>query len=704
MGKVLIVAEKPAAGKDIAKVVGADTVGKGYMEGNNYIVTWAIGHLIELKLPSEHDERYKVWNLNNLPIQFPLSDSLKVKQDTASQFKVIKNLISRSDIDYLINAGDAGREGYLIQEWIYRMSNCKLPKKVLWASSLTTAGIKNAMSNLKDSSASEFKAILNEAEARAEGDYFLGMNYSPLLSLTRSCGMSLSYGRCQTPLLNMIVTRCKQISEFVPEPFWDVQLEYDMEPSFKGILINDNNKPNHFMNKQEVDSVLSTLKSIPNEGKVIQYNVEEKSDKAPLLYNLAKLQQQMGKQYKFSPDYTLEICQSLYEKHKMLSYPRTDSQYLSLDVYDEIKQHIDSCNFGEFSGYISQIDFKNIVADKSYFNDLKVTDHHALIPTINPDMEKEFGLLSEDEKKVFVAVVLSLIAIFFPRYIYESTNVVVGVGNYKFLSSGTTVKQLGYRSVLQNESSKNDEELLPRLTQGQSLNIKCINCLDKKTVPPKFYNDETIVKAMEKYNIGTSATRAEIIKSLQNRKYISRQDGKYKSTELGEQYINIVPEELKSVTLTQKFEHLLKQVNEGKMTKADFLNSLASDFCKHLDMFANSDFPEEKKLGYGSNTDRNAVLGKCLKCGSDVIIGKFGPYCSNKCGLNMGKFCGANLNNEQISRFLSKESVYVKGLKGKEGKTYNANVTCTGYEEYSYTKDNKYYSGYRFTGDIVPTK
>lgn len=226
MGKILIVAEKPAAGADIAKVVGAGEKHNGYMEGERYVVTWAVGHLVGLKQPQEHDEKYKKWDIANLPVSFELSDSLKVLPETRYQYKVIKELIHRNDIDMLINAGDAGREGYLIQEWIYRMAGCRLPKKVLWASSLTKAGIQTAMDNLKENDLPEFQGILREAESRAEGDYILGFNYSPLLTLTRAYRQTLSYGRCQTPLLQLVYLRDKAIREFKSEPYWNVEVTF----------------------------------------------------------------------------------------------------------------------------------------------------------------------------------------------------------------------------------------------------------------------------------------------------------------------------------------------------------------------------------------------------------------------------------------------------------------------------------------------
>lgn len=698
MGKILIVAEKPAAGKDIAKVVGADEDHRDYLEGEAYVVTWAIGHLIGLKDPQEHDERYKKWSLDNLPISFDLSESLKVLPKNRHQYKVIKDLIHRDDIDLLINAGDAGREGYLIQEWIYRMAGCRLPKKVLWASSLTKAGIQMAMDNLKDNDIPEFQGILREAEARAEGDWILGYNYSPLLTLTRAYKQTLSYGRCQTPLLQMVYLRDKAIREFQSEPYWTVEITY--AKGFKGTLSGEDGKAMRFFKKEEADEALSRSQG---NATVVEYEVQKKTEKAPLLYNLAKLQQDMGRRFKFSPDKTLEIAQALYEKHKIMSYPRTDSQYLSMDVYDEIGEHLESCKFGKFAALIEKIDLTSLQSDKSYFNDLKVTDHHALIPTINRDMEAVYASLSEEERNVFDAIVLSLIAIFYPPYEYDATKIIAEAGGYQFKSAGTTIRNLGYKQLFKNTAEKHDEtlQILPELAEGSNLKIDSATMLDKKTEPPKKFNDETIVKAMEKYGIGTSATRAEIIKKLQDPKkqFIVREKGKYSVTELGEAYIRIVPKELKAPELTQQFEADLQKVNAGELTKDAFLGKLLEEIRENIDKFSADPVPEEKRIGYAAAKQReaNENLGKCPKCGAEVKAGLYGAYCTGKCGMTLGKVRGKNLTDEQVRDLLDNKKIHVTGLKKKNGGTYSAYFMPEGIEEYSYTaSDGTEKNGWQF--------
>lgn len=699
MGKILIVAEKPSAGQDIAKVVGATEKHDGYLEGERYIVTWAVGHLIGLKQPQEHDEKYKKWRLGNLPVSFELSDSLKVLPESNHQFKVIKGQIHRADVDLLINAGDAGREGYLIQEWIYRMAGCRLPKKVLWASSLTREGIQTAMDNLKENDLPEFKGILREAEARAEGDYLLGFNYSPLLTLTRAFRQTLSYGRCQTPLLYLVYLRDKAIREFKSEPYWSVEATYGK--GFKGILIGEDEKGMRFFQKAEAETVLSMTNGT---GTVVTYEKQEKKEKAPLLYNLAKLQQDMGKRYSFSPDHTLEIAQALYEKHKILSYPRTDSQYLSMDVYGEIAEHLQSCRFGAFAELIDKIDLSALQADKSYFNDLKVTDHHALIPTINDGMEVAYRFLSEDERRIFDAIVMSLIAIFYPEYRYDATKIIVDIGGNRFKSTGTTIRSLGYKVLFKNNEGKKNEDLqiLPELAEGDSLVIDSSVLKEEKTKPPQKLNDGSIITAMEKYGIGTSATRADILNKLQNpkRQFIVREKGKYSVTKLGEEYIQIVPEELRAPELTQRFEADLQKVNEGVITKDDFLDQLLDDIRENIAKFTADPIPDEQKIGYAAAKQReaNEKLGKCPKCGEEVKWGLYGAYCTGKCGMALGKIRGKDLTAEQVTALLNGQKIYVTGLKKKGGTgTYSAYFIPEGIEEYSYTaSDGENKQGWQF--------
>ena len=667
--KTLVVAEKPSVGSDIARFLGCTERKKGYIEGEKYIVTWCVGHLIGLKFPHEHDESYKAWKMEHLPFAFGINESLKVLDATKDQFKVVKELINRNDVDMLINAGDAGREGYLIQEWVYRMSGNKKPKKVLWASSFTDEALKKAFANLKDPK--DFTSLLEEAEGRAEGDYLLGINYSRALTLTVGNNQLLRYGRCQTPLLNLIVKRDREIESFVSEPYNIIQVEY--QEGFTGMLVGKDGKPLSSPYKEYCENVIDvSIKGYPLV--VDSYKEEEKSRKAPELFNLAALQKTMGSRYGYTPEETLEAAQSLYEKHKMISYPRTDSRHLSTDLYHEIAEHLKACDFGKFSVHVKKIDLANIQPDKRYFNDHKVTDHYALIPTELKTMEKEYGELTEIEKNVFDAIATSLIAIFFPEYRYTTTELVTVCNRLHFLSKGISVVDLGYKEVfsMDEEEERQDSEIIPKKSIGDVLEVSDIKILEKMTKPPKRYTDSSIISVMEKYDIGTSATRAEILKKLQDPKseYVKREKGKYISTQIGREYIDIIPDELKEPELTQKFEAKLKQINEGVTTKTAFLAELLADEKANIEKFKAS----EKKI----STAVPESDMKCPICGDSVDEKSKGFFCRNKeCTFalwNEMKFYAntIKINKTKARQLLTESKRAAFKLTNKDGKEYEA--------------------------------
>lgn len=691
MGKVLVVAEKPSVGRDIADVLHCTSKKDGYIEGDDYIITWAIGHLVGLKEPQEHNEDYKSWDIEDLPLFFDIKDSLKVLPKTKDQFKVVKTLINRSDIDYIINAGDAGREGYLIQKWIYRLAGNKKPEKVLWLSSMTKEGIENAMNNLKDDR--DFHNLLLEAEARAEGDQLLGINYSRALTLTKTGGnTTLSYGRCQTPLLNQIVLRDEEIENFKPEPYFNVEATFDK--GYKGIYITLNGNKKEKVNFKTKEEAELLSQKVNNKNGIVQsYKQEDKTKNPPLLYNLAALQKTMGAKYGYSPEQTLQIAQSLYETHKIMSYPRTDSQYLSTDLYNEIKDHVMSCHFGDYAPLIDKIDFSSIKADKRYFNDHKVTDHHALIPTINSNTANTYNRLTDEEKNVFDCVVRSLIAIFYPDCEYSVTEIITNVEDNLFYTKGSVIKKKGYKEVIsqdpgdyKNKNEEDKEQELPQLNENDSVHCDSVQILDKMTKPPARYTVSSIIALMEKYNIGTSATRAEIINKLIKRNFITLEKKKYyTSTELGRNYVKVIPDRLKEVTLTADFEMELGKINEGTLTKEAFLNKLLDDFKKDL---------------VGFKTDiSNCVpafskdsLGKCPCCGSAVVENSKAFGCTNfKNGCKFviwKKIAGRMITKANVKQLLEDgKTSEIKGFVSKSGKSFNTSLIL---KDNGKTEDGKY--------------
>lgn len=648
MGKILVIAEKPSAGKDMAKVLGVTESHNGYMEGSKYIVTWALGHLVGLKNPEETDPRYKKWRLEDLPL--PDAPGLKILPGMEGQFQTIKKLINRSDVDSLINAGDAGREGYLIQSWIYRMAGNRKPVKVLWANSLTDEALRKAFADLKDEK--EFQGILEEAEARATGDQKFGYNYSRMLTLTKGAGGTvLSYGRCQTPLLNMIVQRDMEIDAFRPTTYYRLECTY--AKGFKGVLLNEKGKPINFLNRADAEKKRNSLSGM--EGTVVRYQEEEKEEKAPMLYNLAELQAVCGKKYGYTAEQTLAAAQALYEKHKVLSYPRTDSRALGMDLYGEIRQHLGSCRFGQYLDMVDRIPEGNITADKRYFNDAKVTDHHALIPTIHADMGNIYAGLPETEKNVFDEVIRSFISIFYPPYRYSSAQITVDAGGNLFQSAGTTIHSLGYKEILKpaKEKGQGDMVILPRMAEGDKAAIDSMEVLEKKTEAPTRYNVGNIIKVMEKHGIGTSATRAEILKKLEKRKYITLEKGKYISTELGRKYIAVIPEELKAADLTRKYEEQLALVNSGQLSRKEFLAQIDREFIRHLKQFNGQSGDGGEKLG-----GETVRIGNCPACGKEIREGKKNYYCSGyKEGCNffiMKTIAGKGITQAVVTQLLEK--------------------------------------------------
>lgn len=685
MGKILVIAEKPSAGADMACVLGCGTRKDGYIEGDKYIVTWAIGHLIGQKLPEEHDPSYKEWRLSDLPFRFGIDNSLKILPHTAAQFKIVKSLIHRPDVIMLINAGDAGREGYLIQEWIYRLAGNTKPKKVLWASSLTEEALRNAFANLKDPK--DFVGILNEAEARAQMDYILGINYSRALSLKNSLMIHgrtaiIHYGRCQIPLLNLLVQREEEIKNFVVEDFYEMKIKYSK--GFIGTMIDEEGKVRRFKTSKQA---MEVLESIGETATVISYASEEKRVAPPLLYDLGSLQKDMGKKYGYAPDETLSIAQSLYEKHKAISYPRTDSRCLSMDVYNEIEKHLNSLSFGTFKQKLEKM-VEGRVPQKRYFDDLKVTDHHALIPTIHNSLQEVYENMNAKEKNVFDAIAEHLIAIFCGDCVYRDVEIQAESSGERFSSHGATILSLGYRSVLKEAEGKEENadkemlQILPELKVGDSLHIDAKKVQQKKTQPPSAYTVSSIIALMEKYNIGRSATRGALINKLlgkaengeitSQKAYISQEKTKYVVTELGRAVIRLIPAELKDPQLTNRYELVLEQINKGQLSKEAFLLQLVE---------------EQRSVIQQMETKTEELHDKqllvCPKCGKEIWENKKAFSCSGwkeGCDFAIWKvMAGKTLTKHQVMTLLTKgRTGMISGFMSKKtGTPFSAALVLT---------------------------
>lgn len=582
MAKTLVIAEKYQAACDIADALKCTEKKDGYIEGDAYIITWADGHLIGYVYPEEYNPEYKEWKLESLPLNIDTKACLKVLPGKEKQFEIVKKLIRGSETDLIINAGDAGREGYLIQHRIYEMAGNTKPVKVLWASATTEEAILEAFANLHDDS--EFQYILEEAEARADDDYIRGMNYSRLLTLRCSNDSTLPYGRCMTSLTNLVVQREKEIAEFQPTKQYTVEIEY--ENGMKGTIVDVEGKGVAFSDKNEALSIKKEL-SESTEGIVESLARKQIKEKAPELYNLPRLQAAIGKKYKYEPDKTLRIAQKLYEKH-ILSYPRTDSNFLPLSMKESVTKNLESCCFGKFRAALERARKDELEAEDRHFSDRDIKDHYALIPTVNKAMSHIYMTLSEEEKNVFDEIVYRFLGIFCKERITESVTIQVFVDGYSFRTTESVEIEPGYRLLKTMDADERElsaflSEIEPH--KENKITLKEIHVKESVSSAPPRYTVGTIIELMEKYHIGTPATMAATIEKLldSKRPFLVLENGKYYATPFGRMYISVIPEELKDPNLTEQIEWKLQQIREGKMTKEEMLEESMRELQNNLE-------------------------------------------------------------------------------------------------------------------------
>ena len=583
MGKILVIAEKPSVARDIARVLQCKQKGEGFLYGEKYIVCWAIGHLVTLADPEEYDDKYKKWKKETLPI-LPEQMKLKVIQKTASQLRILKKLMNSTEVDSLICATDSGREGELIFRYIYEIVKCKKPFQRLWISSMTDIAIKEGFSKLKNSK--EYDNLYISAKCRAEADWLVGMNATRAYTLQYNA--LLSIGRVQTPTLAIMVQRQKEINAFIPEDYYEVEVSYE---NFKGIWFDKKETETKIKKLEQAEEIIKKVKG----KKGIISNIEEEQKKLPppLLYDLTELQRDCNKKFGFSAQKTLSIAQSLYETKKAITYPRTDSRYLSDDMKLNINKVLKKLGEIErYNEYAKQIlSLETLPLGKRIIDNSKVTDHHAIIPT---DAKINYENLTEEQKKVYNTVVIRFLSVFFEQYIYKITKVITIVEQEHFISKGTTILQQGWTEIYKildlKKKENKKEELLPELKKGQEVIAKQLKCNKKKTQPPALYTDSSLLSAMEnagrfvedetlkeqmkENGLGTPATRAAIIERLLTVGYIERKGKTLVPTEKGMKLIEIVPEQLKSPQTTGKWEKGLYSISKGKMTDEKFMTSI----------------------------------------------------------------------------------------------------------------------------------
>lgn len=625
--KVLVLAEKPSVAREIARVMGSREKHKSYFEGPQYVVTWALGHLVGLAEPEDYDRKYATWNLEDLPI-LPKQTKLKVLRETNHQYKAVAQLMKRPDIKELIIATDAAREGELLARWIIQMAHCKKPFKRLWISSQTDKAIKQGFANLKPGH--QFDRLYESARCRAEADWMVGLNVTR--ALTVKYGAQLSAGRVQTPTLGMIMDREKEIMNFRSEEYDTVAADFGNFQAMWRAAKGDS----RIFDKTRTDELKRKLEGAS--AKVVQVKKSEKVEPHPLAYDLTELQRDANKRYGFSAKVTSNLLQRLYEQHKLVTYPRTDSRYLTSDMTGTLKERLESIAVGPYSALARPLLRKSLPITKRIVDDSKVTDHHAIIPT---EQTVILNALSTDERKLYDLIVRRFISLFYGPARYDAVQVKLEVDKEILTVKGTTVKDHGWREVYGAEGYEDDTDIeeeihegksgvqqLPELREGESFKIQ--RCIVKpgRTLPPKRYNEAALLGQMEKHGLGTPATRADIIEKLVSSDTIERQGNTLHPTGKGKQLIELAAPQLRTPELTAKWEAELERIAKGQGQPEPFLNGIRTMAGELVRSVKNS------KVEYKPHNVSNS---HCPDCGTRLLEkkskrGKFLVCPSNDCG------------------------------------------------------------------------
>lgn len=657
---ILVIAEKPSVAQSIAKVLGASSRKDGYLEGNNYIVSWCVGHLVGLADASSYDERYSKWRYEDLPI-VPEEWLFEVPKDKAQQFKVLRDLMKDKRVTELVCATDAGREGELIFRLVYNKAGCTKPFKRLWISSLEDAAIREGFNHLRNSS--DYDKLYEAALSRSKADWIVGINGTRLF--TTLYNKKLVVGRVQTPTLAMLVEREGKITTFQKEKYFNIHVEKD------GLTAD--------MEKIKTEDEAKTIAAACDKKQAVVSSVrkETKTVNPPKLYDLTTLQREANRYYGFTAQQTLDLVQSLYEK-KLLTYPRTDSQFITDDMEDTARQVIGIIcrKLPAFDGIRHEPDITRIT------NNAKVTDHHAIIPTVQLE-KQDFSELPQSEQKILNLVSMRLLAATGEKHIYDETQITLSCEGYEFKSKGRTVTQEGWRIVeqlfktsLKTKDKEEPEKVLPSFNENDILSPVSASVTEHYTTPPKQYTEDTLLSAMEtagneefddnteKKGLGTPATRAGIIEKLVKSGFIERKGKSLVPTKDGNNLVCVLPEQITSPTMTAQWENTLMQIERGDADAEAFLNGIVQmtgDLVKAYPFLSDA---ETKRFESGKE-----IIGKCPRCGSPVYVGKGNYYCSSKecsfCMWEDNKFFVSKkkkLTKKIASELLDKGWCRVKGL------------------------------------------
>ncbi|MGN4543995.1 DNA topoisomerase III [Bacillus cereus group sp. MYBK95-2] len=622
MSKSVVIAEKPSVARDIARVLKCDKKGNGYLEGSKYIVTWALGHLVTLADPESYDVKYKKWNLEDLPM-LPERLKLTVIKQTGKQFNAVKSQLLRKDVNEIIVATDAGREGELVARWIIDKVKLNKPIKRLWISSVTDKAIKDGFANLKPGKA--YDNLYASAVARSEADWYIGLNATR--ALTTRFNAQLNCGRVQTPTVAMIASREDEIKNFKAQTYYGIEAQ-TMEKL--KLTWQDANGNSRSFNKEKIDGIVKSLDK--QNATVVEIDKKQKKSFSPGLYDLTELQRDANKKFGYSAKETLNIMQKLYEQHKVLTYPRTDSRYISSDIVGTLPERLKACGVGEYRPFAHKVLQKPIKPNKSFVDDSKVSDHHAIIPT---EGYVNFSAFTDKERKIYDLVIKRFLAVLFPAFEYEQLTLRTKVGNETFIARGKTILHAGWKEVYENRFEDDDvtddvkEQILPHIEKGDTLTVKLLMQTSGQTKAPARFNEATLLSAMEnptKYmdtqnkqladtlkstgGLGTVATRADIIDKLFNSFLIEKRGKDIHITSKGRQLLDLVPEELKSPTLTGEWEQKLEAIAKGKLKKEVFISEMKNYTKEIVSEIKSSD----KKYKHD-----NISTKSCPDCGKPML-------------------------------------------------------------------------------------
>ncbi|MCI9106099.1 MAG: DNA topoisomerase III [Lachnospiraceae bacterium] len=590
--KSLIIAEKPSVARDIARVMKCSKQGNGYIEGSQYIVTWGLGHLVELADPEAYNPEYKQWKMEHLPL-LPDPFKLMVIPQTSKQYAAVKSQLHRKDVDEIIIATDAGREGELVARLILKKAGCQKPIKRLWISSVTDKAIREGFAHLKDGR--EYKDLYDAAMCRAEADWLVGINATR--ALTCKYNAQLSCGRVQTPTLAMIAKREKTIRDFIPQPYYGLQAK-STSLSLTLTWQDSTSKRNYSFDRQRIECLLNSLSGKP--ALVDEVRRTPKKMLAPLLYDLTELQRDANRRFNYSAKETLNIMQRLYENHKVLTYPRTDSRYLSQDIVPTLKERLRACSIGPYKIPAGHLISQPLPQKLFFVDNGKVSDHHAIIPT---EQFVQLDHMTVDERRIYDLVVRRFLAVMYPPYEYEQTRLTVKIGEETFLAHGNIVKHQGWKEVYETDTQKDlweseqESELLiaksqklPALKKGDSLPKLALSMTQGKTKAPSPFNEATLLSAMENPvaylesgnyelaktlgetgGLGTVATRADIIEKLFSSFLLEKHGKDICLTSKARQLLELVPEDLKKPELTASWEKKLSGISQGKLKRNVFM-------------------------------------------------------------------------------------------------------------------------------------